>query len=162
MDKMEIRRLMKMQRSDLTDEQVEHASSRVADEVVGLITRWQPRSVHLYRSNVTWKEIDTTGLAVRIRSGFAEIELTIGDARRDAHFPKAQYNMILVPLLAFDDDMARIGHGGGWYDRMLAHQPKALKVGLAYDFQRVQDARAEPHDIALDIIVTPSGPTRRA
>ncbi len=68
--------------------------------------------------------------------------------------------LIIIPLLAFDDTGARLGYGGGFYDRTLAclrgsHRVSA--IGLAYDFQRADDLAKEPHDQPLDVVVTPSG-----
>ena len=68
--------------------------------------------------------------------------------------------IIIIPLLAFDDTGARLGYGGGYYDRTLAslranHSISA--IGLAYDFQQVDGLPVEAHDQPLDSILTPSG-----
>ena len=73
----------------------------------------------------------------------------------DADFvePKEVYAWI-IPGLAFTRDGKRLGYGGGWYDRFLASAPKdAVKIGVAYSFQILDDLPAEPHDIALTGIV---------
>jgi 5-formyltetrahydrofolate cyclo-ligase len=62
---------------------------------------------------------------------------------------------IVVPGLAFDPACRRIGHGGGHYDRMLA-ETAALKVGVAFDFQVFDDVPYAAHDVAMDLVVTPS------
>ena len=63
----------------------------------------------------------------------------------------------IVPGLAFTRDGRRLGYGGGWYDRLLADAPKdAVKLGVAYSFQIVEDLPAEPHDIQLTAIVADS------
>ena len=60
----------------------------------------------------------------------------------------------IVPGLAFTRDGRRLGYGGGWYDRFLAAAPKdAVKLGVAYSFQIVDDLPAEPHDIPLTAII---------
>lgn len=60
----------------------------------------------------------------------------------------------IVPGLAFTRAGRRLGYGGGWYDRFLASAPKdAVKIGVAYSFQIVDDLPAEPHDIPLTDIV---------
>ena len=67
--------------------------------------------------------------------------------------PKNVYAWI-IPGLAFTRGGKRLGYGGGWYDRFLASAPKgAVKVGVAYSFQIVDDLPAEPHDIPLTDIV---------
>ena len=63
----------------------------------------------------------------------------------------------LVPGLAFTRNGKRLGYGGGWYDRLLAAAPKdALKIGIAYAFQVVDDLPSEPHDVSLARVVDDS------
>ena len=60
----------------------------------------------------------------------------------------------LVPGLAFALNGKRLGYGGGWYDRLLAEAPNdAVKFGLAYEFQVVDDLPSESHDILLSKVV---------
>jgi 5-formyltetrahydrofolate cyclo-ligase len=61
----------------------------------------------------------------------------------------------IVPGLAFTQDGKRLGYGGGWYDRLLAAANGTLKIGVAHEFQIVDDLPHEPHDILLDRVVTP-------
>lgn len=63
------------------------------------------------------------------------------------------YDLIVVPGLAFDNDNFRLGYGGGYYDNFLANNQKALKVGVFYPFQQVNSVPKEPHDIRLDKIL---------
>lgn len=68
----------------------------------------------------------------------------------------ADLDLITVPLVVFDANCRRIGMGAGYYDRTLAglNSRKPVKIGLAYDFQRVDSIQAEPWDIPMDLIVT--------
>ena len=60
----------------------------------------------------------------------------------------------LVPGLAFTKDGARLGYGGGWYDRLMAGAAKdAVKLGIAHAFQVVDDLPSEPHDVLLSKVV---------
>ena len=60
----------------------------------------------------------------------------------------------IIPGLAFTRGGKRLGYGGGWYDRFLASAPKgAVKIGVAYSFQIVDDLPSEPHDIPLTEVV---------
>ena len=59
----------------------------------------------------------------------------------------------IVPGLAFTIYGDRLGYGGGWYDRLMANA-KGFKIGVAHDFQIVEDLPQEPHDIQLIRIVT--------
>lgn len=62
---------------------------------------------------------------------------------------------IIIPMLGFNQDLFRIGYGGGYYDKYLSDS-KARKIGLAFDEQFIPDLLIEKHDIPLDIIITPS------
>ncbi|MEZ5043448.1 MAG: 5-formyltetrahydrofolate cyclo-ligase [Saprospiraceae bacterium] len=68
---------------------------------------------------------------------------------------KAAYDLIIVPGLAFDQHQQRLGYGGGYYDQFLGEHPEALKVGIAYPFQFLEEIPSESHDIGLDIILVP-------
>ena len=67
-------------------------------------------------------------------------------------------DLVLVPLLAFDRTGARLGYGAGHYDRTLPHlaatRPGFRAIGLAYAAQEIERLSAEPHDVALDGILT--------
>lgn len=62
------------------------------------------------------------------------------------------YDLIIVPGLAFDNSNYRLGYGGAYYDNFLVHHPNALKVGIFYPFQKVEKVPLEPHDVQLDEI----------
>ncbi|GLS03017.1 5-formyltetrahydrofolate cyclo-ligase [Chitiniphilus shinanonensis] len=76
-------------------------------------------------------------------------------------------DVVFVPLVAFDANLARLGQGGGYYDatfhfrRMRRHWHKPLLVGLAFDEQRADDLPVERWDLHLDLVITPSGIFRR-
>ena len=66
-------------------------------------------------------------------------------------------NILLVPLVAFDKHLNRVGYGGGFYDRYLERVKKIkniMTIGLAYSFQKVPKIPVNKHDIKLDFIVT--------
>jgi 5-formyltetrahydrofolate cyclo-ligase len=67
-----------------------------------------------------------------------------------------EYDLIIVAGLAFDKKGYRVGYGGGYYDTFLAGQPEALKVGVCFPFQMMEEVPLEPHDIKLDGICMPS------
>lgn len=62
--------------------------------------------------------------------------------------------MVLVPGIAFDGEGHRIGYGFGYYDKFLRKVPKAVKVGLCFDFQVADLIPHEEHDVPVDFIVT--------
>jgi 5-formyltetrahydrofolate cyclo-ligase len=63
-------------------------------------------------------------------------------------------DVIMVPLLGFDADCNRVGQGGGHYDRYLAANLLARRIGLAWEVQRLERIDPQPWDVALDAIVT--------
>ena len=66
-------------------------------------------------------------------------------------------NILLVPLVAFDKHLNRVGYGGGFYDRYLERVKKIkniMTIGLAYSFQKVPKIPVNKYDIKLDFIVT--------
>ncbi|MGD8326021.1 MAG: 5-formyltetrahydrofolate cyclo-ligase [Sphingomonadales bacterium] len=68
--------------------------------------------------------------------------------------------VILCPLLAFDSKGARLGYGGGYYDRTLEYLRKSqdcLAIGLAFAAQEVEDIPTGPHDMLLEGVITENG-----
>ena len=66
-------------------------------------------------------------------------------------------SILLVPLVAFDTHLNRIGYGGGFYDRYIRRIKKIKKIitiGLAFSFQKIKKIPINKHDIKLDFIVT--------
>ena len=66
-------------------------------------------------------------------------------------------DLIIAPLLAFDDAGGRLGQGGGYYDRTFAAMPDAVRVGLAYSSQCVSDLSMLPFDMPLNGVLTEAG-----
>jgi len=64
--------------------------------------------------------------------------------------------VLFVPLIAFTADGARLGQGGGHYDRWLEAHPDTLTMGLAWDSQLAETLPREAHDRTLAMIVTPT------
>lgn len=73
------------------------------------------------------------------------------------------FDVVFLPLVAFDGRGARLGMGSGYYDRALAFRHARaswggpLLVGLAYAFQQVEALTAQPHDVRLDAVITERG-----
>lgn len=67
----------------------------------------------------------------------------------------SKIDLAIVPGVSFDRRGHRIGYGMGYYDSLLP-EIKGKKIGLAYDMQIVEHVPNEPHDIAVDMIVTES------
>ncbi len=97
------------------------------------------------------------GLALDFRAwkpGDALVEAAFGTRVPSDDAPVLTPQMLLVPMLAFDDRGYRLGYGGGFYDRSLAALKSPIAVGCAYEAQRVDDLPIDDHDRRLDWIVT--------
>jgi len=88
---------------------------------------------------------------------------TPGDAMREDRFgvaiPAAEESVepdaLLIPCVGFNPLRMRLGYGGGFYDRTLAQAPRPATLGIAYDCGAAE-FDGEPHDIALDMVLTES------
>tara|TARA_B100001057_G_C22461180_1_gene798888 strand:- start:12 stop:551 length:540 start_codon:yes stop_codon:yes gene_type:complete len=66
-------------------------------------------------------------------------------------------DILLVPLLAFDSRLYRIGYGGGYYDRYIKkikQKKNIITIGLAYSFQKIREVPINKYDIKLDFVIT--------
>ncbi|MHB1036882.1 MAG: 5-formyltetrahydrofolate cyclo-ligase [Pirellulales bacterium] len=76
-----------------------------------------------------------------------------GEARKRVEVN--ELDLIVVPGVAFDRGGARLGHGQGYYDKLLAEvAPAVPRVGLAYECQVFLRIPVEPHDVPLGKIIT--------
>ena len=70
-------------------------------------------------------------------------------------------DLVLVPLVAFDNKLNRIGYGKGYYDRYLRKvakiKNKAIFLGIAYSFQKCKSIPINKHDFKLHYIFTERG-----
>ena len=66
-------------------------------------------------------------------------------------------DILLVPLVAYDSSLNRLGYGGGYYDRYIEKTEKikkVTKIGLAFSFQKISSIPINQYDKKLDFIVT--------
>ena len=71
----------------------------------------------------------------------------------------AEADLIIIPALAASEDGARLGQGGGWYDRALTHRSPGVPVAAVIFDDEVLDPGeipTEAHDAAIDMIITPT------
>jgi len=67
--------------------------------------------------------------------------------------PAAKADLVIVPGVAFSADGGRLGHGGGFYDRVLRGR-RGVAVGAAFEFQVAESVPRGPRDASLDALVT--------
>ena len=66
-------------------------------------------------------------------------------------------DILLVPIVAFDKNLNRIGYGGGFYDRYIKRVRKKknfITIGLAFSFQKVKKIKINNNDMKLNFILT--------
>ncbi|MCR4301255.1 MAG: 5-formyltetrahydrofolate cyclo-ligase [Sulfuricaulis sp.] len=186
-DKNDLRQKLRARRRTLSAEEQKLAASRVASNVTGSRLFLASRRIACYLPNDG--EIDTHRILARIRrmrkvcylpvlSRLSHDRLWFARMETDTDLAPNRFgilepvvpardlvraqnlDLILMPLVGFDDHGHRLGMGGGYYDRsleFLRHRScwrKPQLLGIAYDFQRVNGLTADPWDIPLTGVVT--------
>lgn len=73
-------------------------------------------------------------------------------------YPSQDIEVVLVPGVVFDRNGYRLGYGQGFYDRFLPTlDPATIFIGIAYDFQVVDDTYPRKHDVRVDFVITERG-----
>jgi len=96
----------------------------------------------------------------RWREGDTLVKEDFGTQAPSPNAPELKPDILLVPMLAFDEDGYRLGYGGGFYDRSLEalrREKPVLAVGVAYAGQRVDRVPRGPYDQPLDWVITEDG-----
>jgi 5-formyltetrahydrofolate cyclo-ligase len=113
------------------------------------------KRMHIYNPMSRLNEADTESFLFHIQNLNPEVEITVISSGKGQILPNEKFDLIVVPTLAFDKDNYRLGWGGGFYDRFLAAQPQALKIGLCFQNGFIEDnSWHQPHDIPLDKMIT--------
>lgn len=87
------------------------------------------------------------GERVKSKLGFWEIK-----NKKEIEYDEA---VMLVPLLAFDENNNRLGRGGGFYDRYInRNKEKLYTIGVAFSISKCAHIPLESHDERLDLIIT--------
>jgi len=126
---------------------------------LGLVVRFEPNA------RFAWPRVDTArwpripALTFHLAALSDLVPGAFGLLEPPASFPVVPLTdlaLIVVPGLAFDHALNRLGQGGGFYDATLPETP-ATRVGLAYELQRVPSLPTDPHDRPMDLLVTDLG-----
>ena len=179
--KVVLREIYRERRTALSAEQVAAGSRAVLQRVLELEEYVRARLVHTYVSSKD-NEVDSCEL-IRLSAaggkgvvipvvhkgsrllrhariaGLEQLELSSWGLyrppadHRDWIEDLEEIDLVIVPGIAFDAQGRRVGFGGGFYDRFLS-RVQAVKIGLTYDCLLVDEVPVEPHDVAMDIVVT--------
>lgn len=183
-DKTALRQQLRQARDAIAPELAYHAAERAAQQLAR--TPWVRRAQHIaayldYSSELPTsplinyllacgKQIYIPRISANNRMHFLRLDdytplrrnrygITEPTGSRPAHGLR-HMDMVLLPLLGFDQHGARLGTGGGYYDRALAFPRtfrKPLLVGYGYEQQKVESIPTEPWDIRLDAMATEQG-----
>ena len=66
-------------------------------------------------------------------------------------------DLIFVPLVGYDNNLNRLGYGGGFYDRYFeknSRKKKIIKIGLAFSFQKIKKLPVNKFDKKIDRVIT--------
>ncbi|HEU5005276.1 MAG TPA: 5-formyltetrahydrofolate cyclo-ligase [Candidatus Saccharimonadales bacterium] len=157
MDKESLRQRMRGIRLRMPEAEVLKKSEIIIDSLIKLVDWNNIESLHCYQPINHLNEVDTRPLLDFLKIGWPQVDVIIQNKSRKLPYQNSrQYDLIIVPTLAFDNRGFRLGWGGGFYDQFLAKQNEALKVGLSFEAGRVAKIPNEPHDIKLDLVITES------
>ncbi len=175
-EKKDLRRLMMQQRNLLLPEQKAEWDTLICEKLLALIQDRKPQVVHCYLpmgSEIDIKPVITYLLDIGIKviapktlkqrklqnlvlQSLSAIEEGIYGTWHPAG--NIEYDdkidLVIMPGLAFDSDLYRLGYGAGYYDNFLHGYPNAFKAGICYPFQIVKKVPTEPHDVQLDLLLT--------
>ena len=177
MGKEALRQHAKSLRLSMSDESVGLKSEVIIDQLISKVYWQSISSVHCYVPINRLHEVNTWPLLKYIWINHPNILTAVPTSRQRGKYesikvnqatrwrgllpgsriatPKSfKFDLIVVPTLAFDNRLYRLGWGGGFYDRFLDGQSDALKIGLCFENGRLAKIPNEPHDIKLDKIVT--------
>lgn len=110
-------------------------------------------------ATLVFPRVDGKRLVFHAWDGSPMVPGPFGIAEPAAHLPEvapAEIDVLLVPGVAFDATGNRLGHGGGYYDRVLAG-PRGLAIGVAWSGQVVEDVPHEPWDQRVEGLLTERG-----
>ena len=178
-NKVFFRQLFKKHRSELTDNEVKDLNKAIFKNLMKT-DLLKKTYYHIYLSNYLNNEVETDEVIKLlfkknkrvyvpkiIGENLIHIEINKDTTYSENHFSIREpsstntsdpmiFDVVFIPLLAYDKSGERVGYGGGYYDRFLLNTKKnVLKVGLSF-FEPVEKIlNVEEHDIKLDYVITP-------
>lgn len=175
MNKIEIRKTLLDRRRRLSEDFIRTASRKIAKNLVNSNILENVSDVLIYLPingevdtleifNVLHKRQINTFVPTFVDGAWLISKYEMGDKLenifRNVPQPKnivnvdtATLDLIVMPGVAFDISGVRLGMGLAVYDKLLLTL-RITKVGLAYEFQIVDQIESEPHDVSVDYVVT--------
>ncbi len=122
-------------------------------DVTSLFPRWEEQGRKLVVSKTDFKIRKMSHFFLDHETELKENTIGIPEPVNAQEADFGNVDLILVPLLAFDNQKNRIGYGGGYYDQLLA-ETKAMKVGLSLSPPLDHIIQKEEWDVTLDHIIS--------
>jgi 5-formyltetrahydrofolate cyclo-ligase len=155
MTKEELRALYKQIRLRMSRAEVSTKSRAINKSLINELMWEEYESICVFRPIASLNEVDIGPLIKRLDNQSKDLYLLT--QFKKAELPQTKFDLIIVPSLAFDKEKFRLGWGGGFYDKFLAQQPQALKVGVCFQNGFAEGGlEHEPHDISVDKVITES------
>jgi len=117
--------------------------------------------LHAARVRVALPLVEVKHSPLVFRRWTPETRMVRGDWNIPVPPPKAEVvtpDVMLAPLVGWDRDRYRLGYGGGYFDRTLAHlSPRPFVIGIGLQAAELATIYPQPHDVPLDAILTEEG-----
>lgn len=117
--------------------------------------------LHAIGVRVALPVVEEKAAPLVFRHWIPEMRMIRGDWNIPVPPPEAEVlvpEIVLAPLMGWDGEGYRLGYGGGYFDRMLAAlDPRPFTIGIGLQAARIPTIYPQPHDIALDILLTETG-----
>jgi 5-formyltetrahydrofolate cyclo-ligase len=185
MTKSELRKIYLEKRSEMSVAELDAASRAIADQFFKSVDLAGVEKLHTFIRVARTHELDTSRIYYRLWKDRADIEtyaprIELGGTKMENVFfhaasdlvenrwgirepdgeqtaSPAEFDIVLVPLLAFDAQGHRVGYGKGYYDRFLSEcRPDCLKVGLSAFAAEEKIDYTHEGDVRLDLCLTPA------
>lgn len=99
--------------------------------------------------------VQITSPDTQLQPGYCNIPEPIPKLRETSVIDPKKIDIVIVPGVVFDHKGGRLGYGGGYYDRFLSkNEAQALRIGLAFEIQMVDNVPLKAHDELMDMVVT--------
>ncbi len=145
--KSELRKKFLALRKFFSERERQSASKEIAEKLIELKEVKSASVILSYKC--IGSEVDLDAFNCELEKSGKKInypEKTVEQTRKN-------YDLVLVPGVAFDLRGYRLGRGGGFYDKLLP-ELKCTKIGIAFDMQVIEQLPHETHDAKVDFIIT--------
>lgn len=157
--KSALRAYLLKKRKGLSEAEIHAKSEAITTQLKQLIDWSHISSLHCYEPLASLNEVDVRPLIEFIQTTHPQIKIfnpqKLGQGWQMTPESSEQFDIIIVPTLGFQmSNLQRIGYGGGYYDKLLASQTSARRIGVSFELGKLPMLPTEPHDVSLDLVVT--------